>query len=342
MKKTIVLALAVVIAAFSLALLLIGDENSSTGVNASYAQSDAADAPAFESLMRRGELSLEEGNWQRADEFFERVLDINPEHAPAYIGKLLAELKIKNEADLVNHIKQLDNMLNYKRALRFADERYKAKVTGYNQTILSRPARVGDIIQFGGYEWRVLDVQDKRALIITENIIEPRPYNDKREDVTWETCTLRKYLNDEFYAKFSKEEQGRIAETKISNPDNLWYDTKGGADTNDKIFLLSLEEVAKYFGNSDDYLNKKRSKYEGQYPSGKWVPANDGYGFSNTNDNGGIVKLYEITSFWWLRSPGINSMCAAVVDYVDGVDVSGSGAMGNDYIGFRPVLWLNP
>jgi len=76
-------------------------------------------------------------------------------------------------------------------------------------------APLGGVIQFGGHDWRVLDVQNNRALIITENIIERRPYNVELDDVTWETSTLRRYLNGEFLQKFSREDQARIAETRI-------------------------------------------------------------------------------------------------------------------------------
>jgi len=126
------------------------------------------------------------------------------------------------------------------------------------------PPKIGSIIPFGNYKWRVLDVQDGNALIITEDVIEERPYNEENEGVTWRTCDLRKYLNNEFLRKFTKEQQGRIVEKKIPNPDNLWYGTKGGRDTRDKVFLLSLEEVDKYFGNSGDYLNKRRKRMEQQ------------------------------------------------------------------------------
>ena len=239
MKKTIVLALAVVIAAFSLAFLLIGGDNSKNG-GSSYAQ--------------------------------------------------LGETK----------------------------------------------GRVGAVIQFGGLNWRVLDVQGKRALIITENIIELRRYNVELKEVTWETCTLRKYLNGEFYAKFTKEDQGRIAETKITNPYNLWYGAKGGNDTTDKIFLLSLEEADKYFGNSGDYFNRIRKEYK----EGKWIPANNGYGFSNANDSGRIAKYNDKASWWWLRSPGSIGFFAAHV-FDDGIVLVLGDFVAYDEIGVRPALWLN-
>jgi len=91
-----------------------------------------------ESLMKRGWLSLEDSDWLQASEYFDKMLDIDPEYAPAYIGKLCSELAIENEADLANQGCPLDDYLNYKKALRFADADYRAKLTGYNQIIQER------------------------------------------------------------------------------------------------------------------------------------------------------------------------------------------------------------
>jgi hypothetical protein len=95
-------------------------------------------APSVESLMTRGHLTLEDGHWNEAHNFFDRVLDIDAKHAPAYIGKLCVELKYKHKEDLANHETTLENMPNYQKAVRFADEEYKAKIEGYNQAIVNR------------------------------------------------------------------------------------------------------------------------------------------------------------------------------------------------------------
>ena len=100
--------------------------------------------------------------------------------------------------------------------------------------------RAGDIIQLGDYSWQVLDVQNGMALVLSERVIERRRYNESFIGVTWETSTVRQYLNGEFYDKFSAEEKSRIAETRIPNNNNPWFGTRGGNVTNDKIFLLSL------------------------------------------------------------------------------------------------------
>jgi RNA polymerase subunit RPABC4/transcription elongation factor Spt4 len=110
-------------------------------------------------------------------------------------------------------------------------------------------------VQFGGYQWRVLDIQSNRTLLLTDDIIEKRPYNMKWKGVTWEDCTLRHYLNNEFYNRFSGQEQAMILETKNTNANNPWYGTNGGGDTTDKIFMLSIEEVVRYFGDSGQLKN---------------------------------------------------------------------------------------
>jgi len=197
------------------------------------------------------------------------------------------------------------------------------------------PPKTFGIMPFGNYKWRVLDVQGNEALIITEDAIERRPYNEKFTDVTWETCDLRKYLNNEFLRKFSKEQQGRIIEKRISNPNNLWFDTDGGRDTRDKVFLLSLEEADEYFGNSRDYLNRRRKEYR----DGKSIAASDGWFFSNSHDRDRVAEYGSEACWWWLRSPGFSSSDAADVNGGGGVNVNG-GFVNINHIGVRPALWL--
>ena len=115
--------------------------------------------------------------------------------------------------------------------------------------------QTGDKISFGSYEWRVLEVKNNTALIITEYIIEQRAYHNAYKDITWADCSLRKYLNSEFYDRFTTAEKSRIIPVLNKNPDNQWYGTKGGTDTQDSIFLLSIEEtVCRYFGDSSSKL----------------------------------------------------------------------------------------
>jgi len=187
-------------------------------------------------------------------------------------------------------------------------------------------------LAFGGCTWRVLVVQDGRALIITEGLLPYRPYNETYTVITWETCTLRKYLNGEFYNSFTEEERGQIAETIVTNSDNLWYGTEGGSDTTDRIFLLSLEEVDGYFGDSGDYLNERRMDGNGNRSDYQWY-INNAY-----NDDRKVAYSDGTPGWWWLRSPGGLGSQAACVDCDGKVDVDGSVCDGAN--GVRPALWL--
>jgi len=192
--------------------------------------------------------------------------------------------------------------------------------------------QTGEKIIFNNYEWRVLDIQDNMALIMTEYIIESRPYHEADINITWADCSLRKYLNGEFYDKFNASDKSRIVPVINKNPDNQWYGAKGGADTQDNIFLLSIEEVAcKYFGDSSAILqNPGNQKYK--------------YWF-NKKDKNNSKRLTN--GWWWLRSPGRINRVAAYIhglasNQLDssggcvGVNGNGIGSSG----GVRPVLWL--
>jgi len=67
--------------------------------------------------------------------------------------------------------------------------------------------QIGDKLSFGNYSWIVLDIQDDKALLLTEFIIEQGSYHSSYSEITWTDCALRKYLNGEFYNSFPKSEQ---------------------------------------------------------------------------------------------------------------------------------------
>ena len=191
--------------------------------------------------------------------------------------------------------------------------------------------RVGDIITFGRYEqdnnldngpepieWQVLDVQDGRALVISKYALDKKRYNEKSESMTWETSTLRKWLNGEFYnSAFNSSEQGTILQVINENPDNSRYGTKGGSQTQDRIFLLSIDELNKYFSSIEarkcqvtEYAKEKKA-----------------------------LVMYG-TSLWWLRSPGHDDLRASSVNIPGRVNLSGNNV--DDYrIDVRPAFWLN-
>ncbi|AOT71863.1 DUF6273 domain-containing protein [Geosporobacter ferrireducens] len=198
--------------------------------------------------------------------------------------------------------------------------------------------QVGDKISFGSYDWRVLDIQNNTALIITECIIEQRAYHDAYKDITWADSSLRKYLNGEFYNKFNATDKSRIIPVINKNPDNQWYGSKGGADTQDSIFILSIEEVVcQYFGDSSSKLQNrgKNQKY--------WFERKD------ENNSKRIARLEANKGgiwWWWLRSPGRVNVKAVYIHGDGNIGIQGNNILkgnisdGKCTGGVRPALWL--
>jgi hypothetical protein len=185
--------------------------------------------------------------------------------------------------------------------------------------------RVGNIIAFGRYEWLVLELSSGNALIVTSGVLERgRIYHHERIETTWEHCTLRSYLNDEFYHRFTEADRTRIRETEVANVSNPWFGTDGGNDTRDKIFLLSIEEVVRYFGDS--------GQLHGGNPGSKLF-INDQYKTKR------VARCDGRNTQWWLRSPGLRGNTAADVFAGGAIHVSGHH-VNNTCTGFRPALWL--
>lgn len=80
------------------------------------------------SLLRRALLFLEDGDWKSADEYCEKVLDLEPECAEAYVGKLMAELHASRPEQLGDYEWPLDGLDNYRKAVRFADQKLRAQL----------------------------------------------------------------------------------------------------------------------------------------------------------------------------------------------------------------------
>ena len=199
---------------------------------------------------------------------------------------------------------------------------------------------IGEIIPFGGYHWRVLDIKDNAALMITEEIIEQRAYHDAYKESTWADCALRKYLNGAFYDKFDAIDQSRIIPVINKNLDNQWYNSTGGADTRDSVFLLSIEEVVcKYFGDSSKNLENRSLKQR--------------YWFQRKDENNSKRRMTfdGHVWWWWLRSPGRDNRRAVYIHGDGNIGIQGNGifryssntihpSTSDNSGGVRPALWL--
>jgi hypothetical protein len=198
--------------------------------------------------------------------------------------------------------------------------------------------RKGDVFTFGRYpqgargevkpiQWIVLNRRDDgNLLLISKYALDTKPYNAEDVDVTWETCTLRKWLNGVFYnAAFSAQEQANIVPVTLKNEDNPEDGTKGGQATQDRVWLLSLREAERYF--KDD---NSRMCAPTEYAVAQGT-------FQNSNSTVDGVGA----CWWWLRSPGYNSDCAAFVN-IDGFVIYYGGSVDYDSSGVRPVVVALP
>ncbi len=209
-----------------------------------------------------------------------------------------------------------------------------------NQGFKYRP---GDIIEFGKYEqdnkesngkedieWIVLAREGNKVLVLSRYALACKPYNNKKADVTWETCSLRKWLNEDFFeSAFDEEDKSCIVKTNVTADKNPEYETSQGNPTTDNVFLLSIAEFNKYFTSTKNV-------------------SCDGTLFCQAQD-----KETNATTFvWWLRTTGFSPKHALCITYYCGdtpvsnygifVDrVKGCTSMeelGNS--GVRPAMWL--
>ena len=174
-------------------------------------------------------------------------------------------------------------------------------------------------------EWQVLAREAGRMLVISKYALDCQEYNTSYTNVTWETCSLRKWLNGTFLsAAFSSEEQSSIISSTVTADKNPSHRTSPGNNTTDKVFLLSITEANKYFGS-----DKARRCAPTDY-----AIAQEAYTSGNYSTGG------RATCWWWLRSPGSYSMHAAYVNYDGSVGHGGHGVFSHSGA-VRPALWIN-
>lgn len=199
-------------------------------------------------------------------------------------------------------------------------------------------AAVGDTVIFGKYEqdndtsngkenieWLVLAKRGNRLLVISQYALDCQQYNAHGKDVTWQSCTLRQWLNDDFLnTAFSDGEKAMIPTVTVSAGKNPDYSTNPGIATQDRVFLLSITEVNRYF-KTDDARMCVPTVY---------AKAN-GADTSRNNTKGGAA-----TCWLWLRSPGRDQDDAALVAASGWVDNGGDRVSWNN-VGIRPAIWIN-
>lgn len=202
---------------------------------------------------------------------------------------------------------------------------------------------VGDVVRFGAYEqefqddgkemieWMVLDVQDGKALLLSRFGLNTKYYHDIVGSVTWEECTLRQWLNNEFYYDaFSDSEKSKILAVTLKNADNPLYGTDGGNDTTDCVFLLSLEEAQMYFDEDENGESRARATKGTAY-----ARSQDGWVYGGMDE----PVWYEGNTGWWLRSPGYSGKCTVLVDGDGSIEHMSIG--NGSHMSIRPAIWVD-
>ena len=216
-------------------------------------------------------------------------------------------------------------------------------------------------------KWRILQIEEKSAFLVADMALDCQQYNTTGDIVTWETSTVRSWLNgyggtknvaginystDNFINEaLTEEEQKAIKDTKVINDDGLGgsgdgiNDGKGGKNTVDKIFLLSQSEIC---NTSECKPNKKfAQKYHASYG---FVSKDSTQDEARACNSSAYVKAKRVTwrkdsglegnVLWWLRSPGSYGAIASYVWENGEISTYGS-AVRSTTIAIRPALWID-
>lgn len=197
---------------------------------------------------------------------------------------------------------------------------------------------VGKTVTFGHYEqdnntsngqeaieWIVLENDGETATLISKYALDAKPYNKQVVDISWENCTLRKWLNSDFLnAAFTADEQSKLVTTTVTADRNPSYstNTNPGNDTQERVWLLSIPEANRYFASDD---------------ARKCTPTDYAIAQGTSTTSGSYKVDGRATCWWWLRSPGYSQYFAANVDY-DGYVYDGGGCVNLIDLAVRPVV----
>ncbi len=147
-------------------------------------------------------------------------------------------------------------------------------------------------------EWRIIDIKGSHALCVSKNLVDCLYFNEFDGDVTWETSTIRDWLNDDFAdIAFSPNDRNRISGAKLENESNQEFGTSGGNTTRDRIFLLSASEATRFLDAEED--SPQPSSYAESKGANQW---------------------------WWLRSPGHKESYIAYVSAEGKINSAGTKA----------------
>ena len=177
----------------------------------------------------------------------------------------------------------------------------------------------GDTIFFGNYEqnnnladgkeaieWIILkkDSSNNSAILISKYILDCLPFNGFSENVTWETSSLRHYMNSNMLNEmFNSIEQKCIFPTFLLNSRNLFNNAYSGEATYDLIFIPGIDEMLAFFYN-DNFVNEARIQ-ELTKPNENRVCLATEYAINRGVRVLGVGKKYPKAGNYFLRTSGL-------------------------------------
>lgn len=178
-------------------------------------------------------------------------------------------------------------------------------------------------------KWRVLSVNGDEALLLADTVLDGQDYNETNTSITWEKCTLRAWLNNTFLENACNEsEQAAIKITSNVNADNPYSGRDGGNNTDDSIFLLSIDEAC---DDSYGFVLSYETATETRYVKPSTYAIGQGAMVWSESDE---------YCRWWLRSAGYYNNSAAAVRS-DGSGYQKSHPVWDCTYGIRPALHLD-
>ena len=320
-------------------------------------------------------------NEKKVDNYYEPVFTVTEEEVELWFGEGAKIGKNFTSCFLENGTLHLDYEL-FKEVDEDTINGILNGTTGYKDL---KNAKVGDKVVFGKYEqdiclsngsdpivWRVLEIKDGKALLLSEDVIDDHMFNNKQGDTTWETSSLRSFLNNDFYNDvFSDEEKAKIVNTHNENNSyadylsSYWLDNSyiefnninnvnNGNATDDKVFVLDLGEIRQYLGNEDGYYPTFASQDNGPKDYlGVWSKFGINFDYAA---GGRISRPSEAIVRWstvgfstyhqdttkhyanyWTRTMADNNQRAIAINDI-GAFISFPTTADN--VGVRPAIWV--
>lgn len=172
-------------------------------------------------------------------------------------------------------------------------------------------------------EWLVLARDGDKALLLSKYALDHQSfmpfYEPVTEPFTWESCSLRQWLNSTFLnAAFSAEEQRRLLTTTVITAPGGRKGSENPFTTEDRVFLLSDTEVYAYF-------------------SSEAATVTDYTAYALSADPWAGNATAPAPAIWWLRTTDGGNHPDSV--YTRGGVGEGARSYEGEYV--RPAIWVD-